>query len=195
MKVECECRQLEANITELITKCKELGADFIGEWWQKRLVYDFKPAEKGRWIRLRTNGIKTTLTIKEIKSLQIAGTKELEIEVSSFEDAKAILEKLGYLPRTFQENFRMEYSLNGVNIDIDIWPHIPGYVEIEGEDEQSVLEAIELLGLKYEDFTTLDIDTIYSVKYCIKLDEIKELAFSNAEIVEIEQYKNYRRSN
>ena len=37
---------------------------------------DHKPAQKGRWIRLRSNGEKVTLILKKIKSLRIDGTNE-----------------------------------------------------------------------------------------------------------------------
>ena len=33
---------------------------------QKRYVYDIIPKEDGKWIRLRTNGRKTTLTYKKM---------------------------------------------------------------------------------------------------------------------------------
>ena len=189
MGIEYEVRTLEISVVDMISRLESLGAQKIGAYHQKRYVYDFIPAQKGRWIRLRSDGYCTTLAIKEIKSLRIDGTNELEVIVSDFDETNHILQKLGYSPRTFQENFRVEYSLNGVNFDIDKWPKIPPYMEIEGDSEQAVLDAMDMLGIKHEKFTTKDVDAIYHDIYNIVLDEIAVLDFSEEELKAIKQYK------
>lgn len=103
---------------------------------QKRYVYDFNPVNPKKWIRLRTNGVKNTITVKEIIDNQVIdGTNELEVEVSDFNIANLILKELGYVPRNYQENYRIIYNLNGVQISIDTWPKIPTYVELEAKSE------------------------------------------------------------
>ena len=82
MKTEIEARILDINKEELIKKLENMGATFVNNYEQKRYVYDFKPAVKGKWIRLRSDGEHSTLTIKEINNDKIDGTKELEILVS-----------------------------------------------------------------------------------------------------------------
>lgn len=161
----------------------------MGVYHQKRYVYDFIPVQKGRWIRLRSNGKVTTLTVKEVKSLRVDGTKELEIVVSNFDDTNEILMKLGYIPRTFQENFRIEYTLGGVNFDLDKWPMIPPHLEIEGKSEEDVLKAVKLLGWSGDDMTAQDIDTVYSKIYGIDLNSIKMLKFSELESKFINNYE------
>ena len=82
MHKEIEERVLEIDIDKMISKLESLGAIKVGEWYQKRYVYDFNPVDPSKWIRLRTNGEKTTLTIKNLKDKNIiGGTEELEIEV------------------------------------------------------------------------------------------------------------------
>ena len=71
MGIEYEVRVLEINHDEMISKLEKLGATKVFDAMQKRKVYDFNPVEPNRWIRLRTNGIKTTLTIKEVKEKKI----------------------------------------------------------------------------------------------------------------------------
>ena len=78
MKTEYEIRVLEINKEEIVNKLKKLGAIMKGNFKQKRYVYDLKPAENGKWIRLRTNGKVTTLTYKDIVSNTLDGTKELK---------------------------------------------------------------------------------------------------------------------
>lgn len=188
MKTEYEVRILEIDFEEMIQKVEALGATKVGIYHQKRFVYDFVPAQKGRWIRLRSNGKETTLTIKEIKSLRIDGTEELEVVVSDFEDTNEILNKLGYQPRTFQENFRIEYTLNGINFDFDKWPMIPAYLEIEGASEEEVIKMVHELGIDEERITTMDVDRLYSEKYGLELDTIKKLSFPKEDLVILKKY-------
>lgn len=188
METEYEVRLLDINFANMMEKVEKLGAIKVGSYHQKRYVYDFIPAQKGRWIRLRTNGSESTLTIKEVKSSQIDGTKELEILVSDFKKTNEILQKLGYTPRTFQENFRVEYRLNGVNFDFDKWPMIPPYLEIEGESQQSVLSAMDKLNISLDSVTSLDVDTVYREKYGIDLDSIQMLQFDTLEEKFVSKY-------
>ena len=177
MKTEYEIRILEVNKDEMMRKLEELGAEKIGEFEQKRYVYDLKPRENGKWIRLRTNGKMTTLTYKDIVSNTIDGTKELEFVVEDFNKANEFLERIGFKSRNYQENKRIQYVLNGVEIDIDSWPKIPTYMEIEGESEKQVLEMKKLLNVDENKVTTLNCDDIYRQIYKIDILEIKELKF------------------
>ena len=104
----------------------------------------------------------------------IDGTKEIEIEVSDFDKCNFILNELGYEARSYQENRRITYLLDGVEIDIDMWPYLPTYIEIEGKNEQEVLEITKKLGYSKDEITTLDVDSIYK-KYGYDLNKIKEL--------------------
>ncbi len=176
MNTEYEVRILEIDKDTFINKLEELGAEKAGDFFQKRYVYDFNPTIKGKWIRLRTNGNESTLTIKNIISPLIDGTKEIEIVVSDFDKCKYILNELGYRPKGYQENKRTRYYLDGVEIDIDTWPIIPTYAEIEGKTEDEVMAIIDKLGYNKEDITTLDVDSIYK-KYGYNENDMKELKF------------------
>ena len=174
MHTEYEVRILDINRDELIEKLEKTSAVFQWDLMQRRFVYDFIPKEDNKWIRLRTNGEKTTLTIKNLTSSSIDGTQELEIEVDNFERCSLILKELGYSPRGYQENRRRQYILNGVEIDIDSWPKIPDYLEIEGPSEEAVFNTLEYLGFKREDATTRDVEGIF-LDYGFNLQEIYNL--------------------
>lgn len=178
MKTEYETRILEINKEELIKKLEDLKATKIADYHQKRYIYDFNPVIKGKWLRLRDTGKETTLTIKEIKNDTIDGTKELEIKVSDFETTNLILEELGYIHRSYQENKRTRYTLNNIEIDIDTWPKIPTYVEIEGNSEENILSVIEKLGFNKEDVITYGVQKIYT-HYGLDIDDYPELKFEN----------------
>ena len=62
-------------------------------------------------------------------------------------------------------------------LDIDVWPLIPAYLEIEGNTIEEVKKIEELLDVDKEKITTLNCQDIYSKIYGIDIDSIKELKF------------------
>lgn len=177
MSIEYEVRVLEIDDKALINKLEKLGAKYIGSFEQKRYVFDTIPTEESKWIRLRTNGKKATLTYKCVQKATVDGTEEIEVEVSDFEKTRELLEACGIKHRGYQENRRVQYILDGVEIDIDSWPMIPTYVEIEGKDEESVMAMIKKLELDESKVTALDVMSVYDEIYHIDMNKIKNLKF------------------
>ena len=161
MKTEIEARLLNVDEKLFLKKLNENNARFVGDWLQIRNCYDFHPAKENSWIRLRKEGNKTTLTIKEISTDKIDGTKENEIEVSDFDETNEILNKLGYFARSIQENRRIRYILDDVEIDIDFWPKIPTYVEFEAPSEEHIKNVCEKLGVSFDELVTYGVSEIY----------------------------------
>lgn len=177
MHTEYEVRVLEIDKDKLIKKLENLGAKKIADFDYKRRIFNFNPVTDKKWIRLRTDGNKTSLTIKELKSLEIDGTKEMEIEVSDFEETNNILNELGYYSHTYQENKRTRYVLNDVELDIDTWPYIPTYLEIEGKDEQAVRDMIKLLEVDESKVTSIDVQGVFRTFYNIEISNIPVVSF------------------
>ena len=176
MNQETEIRILEIKPEEWIAKLEELGAILEGNWFQKRTVYDFHPVIENKWIQLRTNGKTTTLAIKEIPDENI--TNELEIEVSDFEKTAQILEQLGYHYRSLEENKRIRYRYNNIEIDIVTWPLIPTYVEIEAPTEKEMEDFLKKFTFDKGKITTLKVQSIYEKVYQIPFD-FKVLTFES----------------
>lgn len=177
MKTEYEVRVLNIDTSHLLSKLEELQAIKKGEYFQRRYIYDFKPKIEGKWIRLRTNGIETTLTIKNrYDDQKIGGTLELEEKVEDFDKTHLILKELGYDEIAYQENKRISYLIGDVEIDIDSWPMIPTYVEIEGPNEEKVEKYIQLLELSNYEQTCEGVNKVYA-RYDIDLHSYKELRF------------------
>jgi len=144
-----------------------------------RNVYDFNPIDEGKWIRLRTNGEETTLTVKEIVDHSIEGTKEIEVVVSDFDATNEILNKLGYFARGSQTNRRIRYILDDVEIDIDFWPMIPTYVEFEADCQDKIKELCKKLDIEFNSLTTMSVPEIYdyyghNVRTCPKINLLEE---------------------
>lgn len=176
METEIECRILEIDPEQIQQKLLEIGAEKIAERKMKRYVYDIDSNNKHSWIRLRDNGEKTTLTIKEIHTDEIDGTKEIEVDVGDFEKTNTILNKLKYEHKAYQENKRISFKFKNVEIEIDFWPKIPPYVEFEAPSIEEIEEVVNLLGFNMSNTTCLNNLKIYE-KYGISLHDNKDLRF------------------
>ena len=130
-----------------------------------------------KWIRLRETNGKVTLTIKHISGLTNDGlqnVKETEIEVPSLEVGNQLLEELGLAYRNYQEKRRITYLIDGIEVDIDFWPMIPPYMEIEAESKEEIDGIIEKLGLTDLDIVSCNTEDVYK-KYDIDIYEYSEL--------------------
>jgi len=178
MKTEFEVKILEIDVPAIVRKLDSLGAKKIAERCMRRFVYDLEKTEFSckSWIRLRDDGEKTTLTLKEISSDAIDGTKEIEFVVGDFGLADHFLQKLGFSPTAYQENRRVQYLLDGVEIDIDSWPKIPAYLEVEAESAELVEKTVKLLGFEMSDVTSIGVGDVFK-KYGFNIHDFKELKF------------------
>ena len=74
-------------------------------------------------------------------------SREINIDVSDFNNAKLIFEAIGLVHYAHQEKDRTSFTYKDWSFDIDQYPKMPAYLEIEGSSEEHVVEAIKLLGL------------------------------------------------
>jgi adenylate cyclase class IV len=102
-------------------------------------------------IRVRHEGDKTTLTVKEEGKNSEYDT-EWEVIVSDFTTTKQILEKLGMKCNYMLEKFRTVYPVAKYDAEVvfDEFPALPPYMEIEAKTEPQLLELMRLLGLANE---------------------------------------------
>jgi adenylate cyclase, class 2 len=178
MPTEYEAKVLdiaEADIRGLIAS---LGGEQTGPTkLMRRYVYDIEPGDMSRWVRLRDIGDEVTLTVKEIKDDGIAGTEETEVTVSDFDVTNALLGKIGYFAKSYQENRRTSFVLDGAALEIDEWPLIPAYLEIEGDGLDHVLRVARRLGFEEHQLTGENTIKVYA-RYGIDLPSITDLRFA-----------------
>ena len=172
---EFEAKLLDVDPEAIRAELLAAGAEHLGEHHQRRYVYDI-PGHPDAWRRLRDTGSEATLCVKEIHSDAIDGTTETETAVGDFDTANALLAKLGYRPKAYQENHRDSWRLNGAAVEIDRWPLIPPYLEIEGDSPAHVHATARALGLPVEDLTSENTTKIY-LRHGIDLAAIPHLAF------------------
>lgn len=174
MKTEFEAKVLEIDVDDIKKKLEKLCPK-EHEMFFKRWVFDID-SDKFEWIRLRSNGTKNTITYKCRHGKGISDTEELEIEVSDFDEAFAILSKLNFKKKFYQESRRIQFLLDDLEINIDTWPRIPTYLEIEGPSEERVLQGLAMIGLEEKHIGNPGVIEIYG-KYGIDLHSFKELRF------------------
>lgn len=132
-----------------------------------------------KWIRVRQTNNKTTIAVKHIladNGTPIQQMLETEIEVPNIKEANNLLNALGFAYKSYQEKERITYILDGYEIDIDTWPGIPTYVEIEGDSEEDLEIILNKLGYSIEDTVSCTADKIYE-KYGISMFDKREIKF------------------
>lgn len=127
-----------------------------------RLIFENDAVQGEQWLRLRDEGGKTTLTLKQVSdATRINGTTEIEIEVSDLACTAELLAALGLRQVRYQQNYREEWQLDDVIYDFDYWPDLPTFLEIEAGSAEAVRKAVATLGLDYDRARFGSIDLIY----------------------------------
>ena len=140
---EIEVKFLNIDPVILQEKLNSLGAKKTGEYLYRRRSFDYpdmRLAKQGAWVRLRTDGQKTTLAFKQRMGIGThdgtsndQGMKEIEIVVDDFEKTTEILSAIGFVEKFYQENKRIRWAKGTTEFDIDIWPRLNPYLEIEAQ--------------------------------------------------------------
>ncbi len=152
--IEIECRFLEINKESLLKKLAALGAEDHGErHLEEVILYDKDRTwiEDNKRLRLRKENNSVKLSYKNQTKHTIDGTIEIEFGVDDMKQAELFLETLGFPAYRHQEKMRHTLMLGDVTFDIDTWPRIPTYVELEGPSEEAIRKAAELVGFDWND--------------------------------------------
>lgn len=120
-----------------------------------------------KWIRVRKSNDKVELTVKHIYTKnndQIQKVKEFEITVSSLEETNNILNSIGIINRNYQEKIRYSFKYKNAKIEIDIWPLLNPYLEIECDDDKVINEIVEKLNLDGKEIISVNTEELYKRK-------------------------------
>ena len=100
-------------------------------------------------LRLRQDEI-VRLTFKGPMQVgqKVSVREEIEFTASSFDNAKAFLEALGYQVSIRYDKYRTTYRLAGVEVTLDELPYAD-FAELEGPDTASIQAAAYALGLDW----------------------------------------------
>ncbi|MCC2631960.1 MAG: adenylyl cyclase [Patescibacteria group bacterium] len=179
---EVEVKFLDINVEEIETKLKRIGATKQFDKLYKRKVFDYPDLrlnDAGAWIRVRDEGEQVTLSFKQRKGTSShdgatndQSMEEIELVVSDFARMATFFERIGLKQKFYEENRRVRWTKDDLEFDIDYWPELNPYLEIEAKSWEKIDEAIALLGLNPTD------KKIFSTFQIYQLAGINELDYS-----------------
>lgn len=170
----------EMNITNF-NELFELSPKKIISTFKKSKLFKESISNKlinpNKWVRLRKSNEKVELTVKHIfdkSNYKIQKVKEIEINVSNLEETNKLLESIGIVRRNYQEKIRYSYTYKNTEIEIDLWPMLEPYMEIECDDETIIDEIIEKL--ESNEVVSLNTEQLYKRKG-INILDVSDLKF------------------
>lgn len=118
--------------------------------------------QKNKWGRVRDEGDKVSLTIKEItKKNNISGVQEAEVIINSFEEGEKVLMMCGFKEVSYQETKREVWQKEDIFVMIDTWPGLKPFIEVESDSAEKVEKACGNLGLNYQEALFGAVDVVY----------------------------------
>lgn len=188
MDEEFEAKFYPINKAEFRKRLKEIGATLVApERKLRRVIFDYhaNPQLKCDYIRIRDEGGIVRLSIKTHarEGGKIADQKEIDVEVNDFEKTIKIFESLGFVRNRYQETLREAWKYHETEIDIESWPGLEPYVEIESNSEERVKETSAKLGLDWRKGITRAVVEIYMAVYGLTseeaLEKLSNITFEN----------------
>ena len=184
MDKEYEVKFLEINKDEIVKKLLDLGAEDMGRHLMSEIIFydkDGKWMDEKRFTRIRRKGEKVTVTYKHYHSQDIDGVEEIEFVIAEdVNKIKKFFEYMGMVAYRSQEKYRHTLVLDGVTFDIDEWPGVPAYVEIEGANENEVKRGTKMLGFEYDKSIHFSAGEVLKA-YDIDIFKLKKFTFDGSE--------------
>jgi adenylate cyclase class 2 len=170
MQTEIEVKFLDVVHDDVRAKLKAAGGELkVPMRLMRRAIIDYPDSHLQRkqdgWVRVRDEGDKVSLTYKEMKEGTVSGAREIEFDVSSFEQTVKLFEAIGLQVHSFQESKRETWQLGEVEVVLDEWPWLKPYIEIEGPSEEAIKHVAEKLGFSWSDAFYGSTTVAYIVEY------------------------------
>lgn len=181
---ETEVRFLEIDKEALIKKLLMLGAADNGETMlEEAIIYDkgLKWLNERRFIRLRKKGDEIKLTYKHHNAMDKGEAVEIELEIDDLETAVSFFEEIGFTAYRRQQKKRHALEWKGVKFDIDTWPRIPAYVELEGRSLDELKKAAAAVGFDWSKAVFKDARSVIEEVYRIPVGKMKWFTFERFE--------------
>jgi adenylate cyclase class 2 len=176
MQTEIEAKWLTVNSTEMRQILKDVGATLISpERLMVRRIFDYPDMRLeriGGWVRVRNEGDKITLSYKQLNDRTVHGTKEVNVVVNDFDTTCDFLEAIGLSQTSIQETKRESWKLGDTEIEIDTWPWIPTFIEIEAKSEDELFFVANRLGLSRAEALHGSVEVAYQAVYNVSEEEI-----------------------
>lgn len=185
-KEEIEVVFLGIDKDKLEQDLLSIGAHKVGDTFYRHSSFDYpdyRLDKDNSWIRLRDEGGQIVIAYKkrlgvtsQDGSTNDAGMEEIEIIVDSYENTKTFLGKIGLIEKHEAEKKRTRWQKGTTTFDIDTWPEIPTFIEIEAESWEDVDEASKALGFEEKDRKICSVNQIYKM-YGKDVNDYQKISF------------------
>jgi len=186
-KEEIEVIFLAIDQAAIEKRLARIGAEKVGDIFYRHTAFDFpdyRLDKEDSWVRLRDEGGTIVLAYKkrlgvtsQDGSTNDEGMEEIEVKADSYENAALLLKKIGMIEKHEAEKKRSRWRKGGVFFDIDTWPSIPTFLEIEAPTWEEVDAATKLLGLNPDDRKICSVNQVYRL-YGTDVDDYQKIGFS-----------------
>lgn len=182
---EIEVRFLDIDKNALVKKLRSLKARDLGDDFLSELIFYDKAGKwqdkEKKFVRIRKTKAGVFVAFKHNQEDTATGTTEIEVRVSDFEKTKTLLEAVGLIAFREQEKKRRTFRLDDVMVDIDTWPSVPTYVELEGPSEKSLKVAARKLDLDWSQTVFKSPRFVIEKYYKIPVSRLRFFTFQKIE--------------
>lgn len=179
---EQEIKVLDVEVSKLIENLEKIGGKKVYDDVRKIITLDTKEHtflnQKDKLIRVTDEGsIKVTMHVNqsnpELK-------EEIKFKTSRLKETMDFFHQLGLDPTSEISAKRISFELGKIDFDIDQFPSIPPFLEVdieyleeEGYTVESLLKSLELENKKVVVMGTEDIHKLYGIDYFEEYRKLK----------------------
>lgn len=183
---EIEVVFLDVDKIQIEKQLALIGATKVRDFFYRHASFDFpdyRLDKDNSWIRLRDEEGKVILAYKkrlgvtsQDGSTNDEGMEEIEIAVDSYEKTALFLQKIGFIEKHEAEKKRSRWQKGSIVFDIDTWPSIPTFIEIEAQSWEEIDGVIKMLNLDPEKKKICSVNQIYRL-YGMDVNDYLKIRF------------------
>jgi adenylate cyclase, class 2 len=167
--IENEVKILDVDINKVSAKLERLGAKKVFEGARSFITFDNREVsllERDIELRITEEGT-TKFSLDE--KLPSGEKRSIKLKISRAQEMQDILARLDIVPVSKVKSHRISYELGKIDFDIDQFPRIPPFLEIDLEHYVGELsELLEKLGLSDKEVfrgSTIELYSKYGHSY------------------------------
>jgi len=168
---EIERKIFDISLKEITSKLIKMGAKTVFKGLVRVKYFDTKKGDirkKHNVLRVRRMGDKNVEICFKSNKRQKDGCKiydESEFFSEDFNKVSEFFEKLGYICTCYYEKKRTEFDLDNLKIEVDEYPRIKPFIEIEAANAKKIDELVKKLGLEKNESSSETIGEVLRRKY------------------------------
>ncbi len=183
MTLEVEVKVLDVDSDRIRQVLETLGVRSGNRRLLVTDLYDYpdrRLLRSGSYVRIRTDGSNVELTHKSPAASPDRDRhqvmREIKLPVPDPESTHDFLVALGLERILLIERMRTSWRLDDLRFDLDEWPVLPAYLEIEGPSREAVDRGLALLDLPQEAGVALGPHEVFA-HYGLDLETLGEIRF------------------